>query len=87
MVFCPETYSSTKPFSSPSFRERSRYSGRTRPVMYFVNSTDTGTVTANTSTSTGEMRIIMMSAPATVIRLVRICTRSLDSEVLTVSMS
>ena len=55
--------------------------------MYFVNSTDTGTVTANTSTSTGEMRIIMMSAPATVIRLVRICTRSLDSEVLTVSMS
>ena len=55
-----DVYKRQKPFSSPSFRERSRYSGRTRPVMYFVNSTDTGTVTANTSTSTGEMRIIMM---------------------------
>lgn len=55
--------------------------------MNRVNSTDRGTVTAKTSTSSGEMRIIMLSAPATVMTLVKICTRSLESEVLTVSMS
>ena len=87
MVFWPETYSSTKPLSSPSFWERVRYSGRTRPVMYLVNATDSGTVTTNTSTSVGEIRTIIANAPTTVITLVRICTRSLDREVLTVSMS
>ncbi len=55
--------------------------------MNRVKSTESGTVTANTSTNSGEIRIIMLSAPATVMTLVKICTRSLEREVLTVSMS
>ena len=55
--------------------------------MYRVNSTDMGIVMANTSTSTGEMTSIMAREPTTVITLAAICSRSLEREAFTVSIS
>ena len=46
-----------------------------------------GTVTTNTSTSSGDIFIIMLRAPTTVMMLVSICTRSFEREVFTVSIS
>ena len=61
--------------------------GRTFRVMYRVKRMDMGMVTANTSTSTGEMTTIIRKEPTTVMTLAAICTRSLEREALTVSMS
>ena len=79
--------SSTKPLSSPSRTERIWNKGRTFLVMYRVNRMDMGMVMTNTSTSTGEMTTIMMKEPTTVITLAAICSRSLEREAFTVSMS
>ena len=87
MVFCPEITSSTKPLSSPSIMERLRNSGRTRFVIYRVNKMDMGMVTAKTSTSRGEMAIIITREPSTVMTLAAICSRSLEREAFTVSIS
>ena len=46
-----------------------------------------GTVTTNTSTSGGLIDSIIISDPATVMMLEQTCMRSLEREVLTVSMS
>ena len=87
MVFCPVTISSAKPFKRPRLAERAANRGRVRFVINRVMQADRGTVTANTSTSFGEITTIMDSAPTTVITVVRICTRSLDRDSLTVSIS
>ena len=55
--------------------------------MYRVKRMDMGMVTANTSTSTGEMTTIIRKEPTTVMTLAAICTKSLEREALTVSMS
>ena len=83
----PESISSTKPFSSPSLRERARNSGRVRRVMKRVMNTESGIVTANTRMSSGEMVSIIYSEPTTVTTEDRICTTSCASEVDSVSMS
>ncbi len=79
--------SSTKPLSWPSITERLWNKGRTFFVMYLVNSTDMGMVTTNTSTSIGDMAIIMIREPKTVMALAAICKRSFDSDAFTVSIS
>ena len=61
--------------------------GRTFLVMYRVNRMDMGMVMTNTSTRAGEMTTIMMKEPTTVMMLAAICSRSLDREAFTVSMS
>ena len=48
---------------------------------------DIGTVTTKISTSRGLIVSIMMNEPITVITLLTICSRSFDSEALTVSIS
>ena len=50
-------------------------------------STETGIVTTNTRMSTGEMESIIAREPSTVMKLVQICTISLESEALMVSTS
>ena len=87
MVLRPDTISSTKPFSSPSARERLRNSGRVRVVMYFVRKIDRGTVNTNTRSKSGESLSIIKSEPTTVTTEERICTTSCESDVFTVSMS
>ena len=87
MVFWPVMTSSTKPFISPSFTERWWNRGLTFFVMYRVNKMDMGMVMTNTSTSTGEMATIMMKEPTTVMTLAAICSKSLEREAFTVSMS
>lgn len=49
--------------------------------------TEMGIVITNTRISTGEMDSIMTSEPSTVMRLVKICTMSFESEALIVSTS
>ena len=61
--------------------------GRTFLDIYRVNMMEMGTVTAKTSTSGGLIRSIMTSEPTTVMTLEQIWTRSLEREVLTVSIS
>ena len=87
MVFCPLIISSEYPFSSPSFAERLRNSGRTFRVIYRVIKMDAGIVITKTDTRAGAIISIITSEPMTVITLVQICSRSLDREALTVSMS
>ena len=87
MVFCPVIISSPKPFSRPRLADLARNRGLVFPVRNRVIQADRGTVTANTSTSRGEIIIIMYKEPATVIAVVIICTRSLDRDSLTVSIS
>ena len=44
-------------------------------------------VTTNTSTSVGEIISIIISEPTTVMTLVAICSKSLERDAFTVSMS
>ena len=55
--------------------------------MYRVKRMDMGMVTTKTSTNAGEMTTIIRKEPTTVITLAAICSRSLDNEAFTVSMS
>ena len=87
MVFCPVMISSTKPFISPSFTERWWNRGRTFLVMYRVKRMDMGMVMTNTSTRVGEITTIIMKEPTTVMTLAAICSKSLEREAFTVSMS
>ena len=86
-VFCPLIISSTNPFSSPSFAERLRNSGRTRPASQRVNKIVAGMVTKNTISSSGAMDIIIKKLTVTVTTLCKICSRSEDRDWFTVSTS
>jgi hypothetical protein len=55
--------------------------------MKLVNKMEIGIVTANTRTSRAEIVSIMIREPTTVIALVHTCSRSLEREVLIVSIS
>ncbi len=87
MVRWPESISSAKPLSTPSFIDRTLNSGLIFLLLYRVNIIETGTVTAKTATSVGEIEIIMTSEPVTVIMLTQTCIRSCESEAFTVSTS
>ena len=86
-VFCPPMRSSTNPFNSPSFFDRARNSGLVNDVIFLVKKMASGTVTAKTNVSRGEIISIIASDPITVAVLAKICTISVESEVLIVSIS
>ena len=71
----------------PSAAERSRNNGLVFPVINFVIRNDKGIVTTNISISIGDIESIIKNEPTTVITLVSICTRSVESDVFTVSIS
>ena len=52
-----------------------------------MKSSDAGTVMKKTLTSGGDSRTIIRKDPVTVMTLVQIISRSVDSDALTVSMS
>ena len=87
MVRWPESISSAKPFSCPSEAARALNSGCSSFARRRLNSTFSGTVTANTSTSGGEMVNIITSEPATVAALTATCNASCESDSPTASMS